>query len=305
MSQLFRINFYPLIFFIISSLFWIFTIGYALLQQAYFLGTILTISGITLWFGELQKHKVRIELTEQTISVISPKDRFQIMWTEILMARRIKQAHRSDRIELATREHLFYLSLGLFEAERVWKQIEARISPAALAKEAYKFLPVYQRRIREGERVIRNLKTPLQAGYDGTAKTVSLLMLAIYVLIGVFGIAFFANTELWLAGWACFSPPLLIGLWVVIGAIFLRLEMTPEKIALINLWQRQELHWDEMKQIKVDRQGRKLLFCGANRCLAILYPQALSDKPKEQMVMVLTAQIEHHRIKVETDELNA
>jgi len=230
MLPLFRINFYPSISFIISSLFWILTIGYALLQQAYVLGAMLTVSGVTLWFGELQKHKVQ-------------------------------------------------------------------------AEEAYKSLPAYQRQVREGERIIRNLRDPLQAGYDGISKTVSFLMLAIYILIGVFGIAFFANTALRLAAWVCFSPPLLIGLWLVIGAIFLRLEMTAEKIALINLWQRQELGWDEVEWIKIDRRGRKLLFCGANRCLAIPHPQALSDRHKEQLLLMLTAQIEQRNIKVGTDEL--
>jgi hypothetical protein len=246
MSPLFRIKFYLSISFVISSLFWIFTVGYALLQQAYFLGTILTVSGITLCFGELQKHKLQIERTEQ---------------------------------------------------------VEARISPAALAEEAYQFLPAYQRQVREGQRLIRNLRAPLQAGYDRLSKAISFVMFVIYVLMGALGIVVFANTELWLAVWVCFSPPLLIGLWVMIGAIFLRVEMSPEKIALITLWQRQELRWDEMEQIKVEGQGRKLLFCGANRCLAIRHLQALSYKPKEQMLLMLTAQIEHHHIKVEADEL--
>jgi hypothetical protein len=122
------------------------------------------------------------------------------------------------------------------------------------------------------------------------------------VLIGAAGILFFASTELWLAVWLCFSPPLLIGVWVVTGAIFQRLEMTQEKIALINLWQRQELRWDEVRQIKIDRQGRKLFFYGANKCLAILYSQALNNKHKEQTLMLLTAQIEYNNIKVKTDE---
>jgi len=250
MSQTYRVQIHHSILLITFILFGIALAIYSAIHQSYILTFIAAVFVIAFFSVELQRRKVKIELTQDSILAELEKNRFQAPWHTILMARRVKPNNAVDFIELGTVDDIFRIDLRLFNGNRIWNQIQARVSPEALQEEAYKRLPAFQKWLTERENLVEGTTTPLIVQYHWISKVGAFLALIIFTFIGTFSIFIFANTELWVSNWICFGPMVLFGLWICIGTMFTRVEMTSEGVKAINPWKRREIKWERVEYIK-------------------------------------------------------
>lgn len=238
--------------------------------------------GLPLW-------RSRIEIDTEQITGRIDKGEFKFFWASIQAAWKTTAANQPF-INLATSEQGGAIPIKFFDQEKLWQQVQQRVTPAALEKDAYKKLPLYQDYSKANAKIIGETVRPLRVKLTfmkalGWSVVVLLLGLAVGAyLSGERGVSF---------GFLAFS---LLGVYLILasGAI----EMDADVITASTPLSRYQIRWDEVRSVETDIQRQGIVFVGNDKRMAMPGPMYWSGADKPAMIKLYLAQIEQRNLEV-------
>ncbi len=238
--------------------------------------------------------KYQIRLTdEKFFALIGFNQQVKIDWQDMIMVQYVKQGRKLNYLEIGTQEGVVQVDLRTFDAPSVWREFQKFAPSKALEKDAYAEMPAYQDWVKEKERLVKDIGKSYKIGYSFPIKMMMFLIWFILITIGatiLMGLAIKSNIV-----WA-FYGILVIGAGLAfVESLITRVEMTAEKIKTVGLWGPKEITWAQVTTIEEGR--RHLTFWGEDKRL-VFRSHLWHGKDEEEMVKMLYAQIEYHKVKL-------
>lgn len=133
--------------------------------------------GIVLVFGValclllwgLRLARTWVQLDERSLSFRLGRRVQAVPWAEVLAAELAQKAQGKQRywvLLLGTAQEVYWIPLQPFDRDTLWRLVQDRVPPAALAPEAYKQLPDYQEWLADSANLV--------AGTDASSRVSSL-----------------------------------------------------------------------------------------------------------------------------------
>jgi hypothetical protein len=232
---------------------------------------------------------------------------YEMFWIEIVAANLFEQVavigfsfrmtNRARYLWIATRKYTFQIPMRYLDAEQVWCQVQAHLSPEIAGDVAYtnwlEKQEWYQEWNQSQAALIQAIDAPLRTRQKGWL-----------MALGWIGVAFFA-------GFAVFSALLtgsfncasfLFFVFAVLSASLVLpdvVEIDDEKVTRITTFLGcHQIRWDEVERIEHDGSFTQLVFYGKDKRLPIFGPKWWASSRAQEMSALLRAQVQQRGIEV-------
>jgi hypothetical protein len=231
--------------------------------------------------------RTSIEVSDKMLSGRTAEGEFKIRWEDVLSAEKTSIA-KQPLIQLTTGDEVLTIPLKLIDGESFWESVKSHVSIKALEEGAYRKTPEYQKWSAESARFVAEIRVPLKV----TVRALAIIGWLCTLLFLSFSIAASVAGQWRAAPW--FLIFVAMGVYLILNSG--TIEMTAEYVSYTTPLGRYEIKWGEVKYIETDAQRQGIVLCGEGKRLAIPGPGYWFGEDKNEMGMLLTAQIEQFRI---------
>ena len=228
-----------------------------------------------------------VTMDEQRLQARIGRQYYRIRWADILVAQL-----KFNGIELLTVDSEYLISFPVLSNKEVWEQACCYIPVEARFPDAYKQLPSYRKWVAERKGMLLDNNIRLVVGFPRYIQ--GLLWLVCIALIAGIGYLFLSYTSYW---WLIiFIMPTVLGSVIAAATSMWQLQMTAYTITSTRFWKTDEIQWDEVWKIRLDRFGYRLIFFGRNEILYCPGIKAWVGRDHQRMLMFLNGQIQQRKI---------